>query len=226
MAGGAGATGPTGATGTAGVDAATDGWVDDSVATWTRTANQTFTVTGDRTAVFTKGTRLRWTQTTAKYGVVVASSHAAGTTTVTIATNTDFVLTAAAISLNSYSYAANPQGYPGWFNYTPTEVGWSGSPSLFGAFSIVGTTCYVIFFGSGTSDTTGATLSAPVTCGATPFGHVGAVKITNNGAAAAAPGQSSIASGESVITILRDWVGVNFTASGTKTVQGELFYFI
>ena len=121
-----------------------DGWIDDTNATWTRTADQTFTVTGDRTAVFQKGTRLRWTQTTVKYGVVLGSSHAAGTTTVTIATNTDYVLTAAAISVNGYSYAASPQGYPAYFNFA---VSWTGSGSnpaigngtIEGKFCIIGT---------------------------------------------------------------------------------------
>lgn len=122
------------------------GWIDDSAATWTRTGNQTFTVAGDRTAVFSKGTRLRWTQTTVKYGTVVLSSHAAGTTTVTIALSTDYVLTAAAITVNSYSYVANPEGYPTWFTYTPPLTGSVSDPSLgsaggfyqSGRFAIVG----------------------------------------------------------------------------------------
>lgn len=141
----------TGAVGTSelatGIVVMADGWVDDTGATWTRTANQTFTVTGDRTAVFSKGTRLRWTQTTVKYAVVVLSAHAAGTTTVTIATTADYVLTAAAISANSYSYGANAQGYPGTFTYVPTLTGSVGNPTLgaapqqVGFFSIVGQTC-------------------------------------------------------------------------------------
>ena len=140
-----------------------DGWVDDTAATWTRTADQTFTVTGDRTAVFQKGTRLKWTQTTVKYGVVISSSHAAGTTTVTIATTTDYVLTAAAISANYYSYMASPEGYPNYFNFTP---GWTsdGTPpaivngTLEGKFSMIGATVHAwveITMGSSTTFGTG-----------------------------------------------------------------------
>lgn len=154
-----------------------DGWVDDTAATWTRTADQTFTVSGDRTAVFQKGTRLKWTQTTVKYGTVVASSHAAGTTTVTIATTTDYVLTAAAISANFYSYAASPQGYPGWFAYTPswTSSGTApaiGNGTLDGRFTIVGKLIAVrarIVAGSTTTFGTGTwALSLPVASSGSP----------------------------------------------------------
>lgn len=148
----------------------TDGWTDDTAATWTRTADQTFTVTGDRTAVFQKGTRLKWTQTTVKYGVVVASSHAGGTTTVTIATTTDYVLTAAAISANYYSYEASPQGYPGWFNYAMSWTS-TGTAPAFGTstvttrFAVVGPLCMVcvnITFAGATFGTGDYRFSVPI----------------------------------------------------------------
>ena len=154
-----------------GTSAGTDGWVDDSAATWTRTGNQTFTVTGDRTAVFRKGAYLRWTQTTVKYGTVYSSSHAAGTTTVTIITNTDYVLTAAAISVNGYSYAATPSGFPASFAYTPT---WSstgtqpavGNGSLTGSYLTVGTLAFVrvalVIGGTSTAGTGLYALGLPV----------------------------------------------------------------
>jgi hypothetical protein len=73
---------------------------------------------GDQTALFSKGTRLKCFNSSPKYFVVVASSFGAPTTTVTVTGGTDYSLANAAISANYYSYAANPQGYPGWFNYT------------------------------------------------------------------------------------------------------------
>jgi len=150
----------------------TDGWTDDSVNTWTRTADQTFTVSGDRTEVFSKGTRLKWTQTTVKYGTVILSSHAAGITTVTIATTTDYVLTAAAISLNYYSYAINPQGYPAFFNYTPAWTSTGTAPALVngtlgGCFQVYGDMCSVsarFVAGSSTTFGTGVySFSYPIT---------------------------------------------------------------
>lgn len=149
-----------------------DGWVDDSAATWTYASATTFTVTGDRTAIFSKGTRIKLTQTTAKYFVVVGSSHAAGTTTVTISGGTDYTLTNAAISANYYSYTSNPQGYPDWFAYTPTWTGASTNPtigngSIVGSFQVSGRLAHIrvlIVMGSTTTYGTGIwTVSYPVT---------------------------------------------------------------
>lgn len=95
------------------------GWTV-STDTWTYASASTFTIAGvDRTTAFTKGTRLKFTQTTVKYAVVVSSSFSTNTT-VTIAVNTDYTIANAAITSPYYSYAANPQGYPLFFNWTPT----------------------------------------------------------------------------------------------------------
>lgn len=73
-------------------------WQADT-ATWTRTANDTFTVAGDREDDFPEGMSLRCVQSaTTKYFYVVESVHAAGTTTVTVAPANDEVLAAGAIS--------------------------------------------------------------------------------------------------------------------------------
>lgn len=125
----------------------TDGWTDDTARTWTYVSAQTFTVTGDQTAIFTKQTRLKFTQTTVKYAVVISSSFS-GVTTVTIATNTDHTIANAAITANYYSYQVNPQGYPGWFNFTLANVVWDATaPTTVSAtvarFSVVGLLCTV-----------------------------------------------------------------------------------
>lgn len=92
----------------------TTGWTA-SADTWVYASASTFTIAGvDRTTTFTKGTRLKFTQTTVKYAVVVSSSFSTNTT-VTIAVNTDHVIANAAITLPYYSYQVNPQGYPLWF---------------------------------------------------------------------------------------------------------------
>lgn len=114
-----------------------DGWITPDE-TWTYASASTFIVPGDQTAKYTKGTRLKFTQTTVKYGTVASSSHSTGTTTVTIIVNTDFVLANAAISANYYSYAANPQGYPAFFNYTATTSGYSGGTVNVSRFSVIG----------------------------------------------------------------------------------------
>jgi len=106
-----------------------DGW-QDANETWTYASASTFTVSGDQTSKYTVGTKLKWTQTTVKYGVVVSSSYSSPNTTVTIAVNTDYTTANATISANYYSYASNPVGYPHWFNFAPTITGSTTSPTL------------------------------------------------------------------------------------------------
>lgn len=124
------------------VDSFHTGWIP-SGDTWTYASASTFTIAGvDRTAVYTKGTRLKFTQATVKYAVVVSSSFSTNTT-VTIAVNTDYTIENAAITAPYYSYQASPQGYPVFFNWTPTFSAsgsmTTASPSITNAmFNITG----------------------------------------------------------------------------------------
>lgn len=107
------------------VDSAHDtGWTP-ARETWTYVSATSFKITGvDVSTKYKKGTRLKFTQTTVKYGVVVDVSFATDTT-VTILLNTDYVLVASTISDNFYSYQLSPQGYPDWFAISaPTS--WTG----------------------------------------------------------------------------------------------------
>lgn len=137
---------------------AADGWIKTSD-TWTYASASTFLVSGDVTARYTAGTRLKFTQSTIKYGTVASSSYSAPNTTVTIIVNTDHVLANASITLPSYSYDANPQGYPSWFNYTPTFGSLSGGTLTNALFSVVGKTMNIRF----TYTLTGANVSGSVT---------------------------------------------------------------
>lgn len=117
--------------------------------TWAYITVSSFAIIGaDRTGIFVKGTRLFFTQTTAKYAVVVSSAYAGGNTTVNIAVNTDYTLANAAITLPYYSYQISPQGYPTRFIYTAVITG-QGTMSIdstevaAGYFSVMGNVCYV-----------------------------------------------------------------------------------
>lgn len=138
-----------------------DGWIE-SEDTWTYASATTFTISGvDRTAMFPKGTKLKLTQTTAKYFYVVASAFSTDTT-ITVTGGSDYSLANAAITSPYYSYASSPQGFPQWFNYIPT---WTaeptnpvlGSSTLVGRFSLNGQICTVRF---GLTITTGGAFSA------------------------------------------------------------------
>lgn len=117
-----------------------DGWIPTS-ATWTYASATTFTVSGDVTATFAKGTKIKLTQTTVKYFYVVSSSYGAPNTTVTVTGGSDYSLADAAITSPFYSYADTPQGFPHWFAYTAALVAGAGSfteASATGRFAIRG----------------------------------------------------------------------------------------
>lgn len=136
-----------------------DGWTAASD-TWTYASATTFTIAGqDRTSTFVPGTKLKLTQTTAKYFYVVSSSFSTDTT-VTITGGSDYSLANAAITSPSYSHASVANAFPGWLNYTPTLSG-SGSMTYTtttistAKFSIQGRMCTVLLNFTGT---TGGTL--------------------------------------------------------------------
>lgn len=95
-----------------------DGWIGYG-ATWTYASATTFTVSGDQTAIFAKGTKIKLTQTTVKYFYVTASSYSSPNTTVAITGGSDYTLSNAAITNPAYSYASPPD-FPGWFNFGVT----------------------------------------------------------------------------------------------------------
>lgn len=130
-----------------------DGWISANE-TWTYASASTITVPTGAASKYKKGDRIKWTQTTVKYGAIVTVAD----TLLTIQVNTDYVVTDAAISANFYSHELNPIGYPGWFAMAaPTwtvstfDDGAGGQPTtnIF-RISIKGNTAFVKCQGSGT----------------------------------------------------------------------------
>ena len=78
-----------------------DGWTPAD-ATWTYASASTITVPSGAASIYQKGDRIKWTQTTVKYGVIVAVAD----TLLTIAPNDTYAVTDAAISANYYSHQA------------------------------------------------------------------------------------------------------------------------
>ncbi len=203
-----------------------DGWVDDTAETWTYATGSgggtaTFTIAGvDLTAKYTTGTRIKLTQTTVKYFVVISSSFSTNTT-VTITAGSSYTLANAAISANYHSYMANPQGYPAWFNFAPSLSGWSGSPTVAARFHVIGRLCTVMIdVSTGTSNSTSATAVAPITAGASAIPTMAApFSATNAGTLSATPGRAHINASSSTITFTRDWSGAAWTSTGTKLID-------
>lgn len=118
-----------------------DGW-QDANETWTYASATTFTVAGvDVTAKYHVGTKLKLTQTSAKYFYVTAVSFSTDTT-VTVTGGSDYTLANAAITNPFFSYMVNPQGFPRAFSWTPTFVNLSGGTLNYAKFGIQGGQCF------------------------------------------------------------------------------------
>lgn len=202
-----------------------DGWYA-SADSWTYASASTFTVSGDVTAIYTRGTRLKFTQTTVKYAVVVASSHAAGTTTVTIAVNSNYTIANAAISDNYYSYAQNPRGYPTWFTFDPAATGFTGSVTYtIARYKIDGAAVTVIVLLSGTSNATTLTFTLPVATSANSTNETAVVAVTDNGSSQTSPGRILLGTSSSTATVGKAMnASGGFTGSGTKGVNAQFVY--
>lgn len=85
-----------------------------------------FTINADVTSFIEKGTKLKFTQTTVKYGTVFSATHSGGTTTIVMVHNSDYTLTNAAMSATYWSNIEKPHGWPDWFNFPGVATG-SGS---------------------------------------------------------------------------------------------------
>src|SRR5260370_37771581 len=102
------------------MDGCCDGWIRANEV-WTYASANSFTISGvDRTSVYTTGTRIKCSNNSSTFFGVIASSSFSTNTTVTLIPNNDYSLSNSTISNPLYSYQANPQGYPGWFNYSPS----------------------------------------------------------------------------------------------------------
>lgn len=119
-----------------------DDWRTFANETWTYASSTTFTIAWDLTGKYQRGDRIKLTQTTVKYFVVLKVVHSAWTTTVTVTWWTNYTLASAAITLNYYSKQASPQWYPDRFTRTPSLQWFSANPTIsYSAFSIIGSTC-------------------------------------------------------------------------------------
>lgn len=128
----------------------------------------TFTVPGDITPYIQKGDKFRLTQPTlgTKYGYILSASYGAPNTTITIAVNTDYTIANEAITNFWVSRLSLPYGFPTRFNWTPTLTGFSADPTnTVYQYYIQNKTCIVDVRQAtqGTSNTTGFTITVPIT---------------------------------------------------------------
>jgi hypothetical protein len=198
------------------------GWL--GAAAWTYASPTSFTVAGDQTSLYSKGTFLKCMQASLKYGVVAASSYSSPNTTVSILANSNYSLENAAISLPATSRMANPAGWPDWFNYSCATGGLSGMPVVTARYRVQGKMICLFLDISGTSNATSFTASAPVA----NFGmvrYIGGFRAMDNNVVITATVPAFVLSANStLITFYTSWGAAPWTASGTKSAQISLFY--
>jgi hypothetical protein len=116
-----------------------DGWVACSE-TWTIADPWSCTVSGDVTAKYTFGTRVRYKDGgDYEYGHIISSTYSAPNTTVYLAPNIDYAIGIGTITDRYISSIDMPYGYPSYFSFTPflNNVNIAGG-TVTGRFSIIG----------------------------------------------------------------------------------------
>lgn len=164
-----------------------DGWIN-TADTWTYASSTTFTIAGvDRTAQFPVGTKIKLTQTTEKFFYVTAKAFATDTT-ITINGGSDYSLANAAITSPALSYDATPQGFPAYFNFTPSYNNLTiGNATNQGKLAMQGKITKVwtrLVYGSTSSISGNVSQVLPVTAESpfsTSFNHIGLGHIEDSG---------------------------------------------
>jgi hypothetical protein len=153
------------------------GWQKDN-AVWVYVSTTSFKVVGvDVTLRFPVGSKLRCKQGAGYLYFYVVSAAFSSDTTVTVTGGSDYSLANATITDNYYSYVANPQGFPQWFNWTPSLN--TGSCVLSGfsgaRFSVNGRTCQFVFKADNKSMSGSAgsvKIGLPINLGASSIGAI------------------------------------------------------
>lgn len=193
-----------------------NGWIDANE-TWTYASASTITVPSGAASIYQKGDRIKWTQTTVKYGVIVAVAD----TVLTIAVNTDYTVANAAITANYYSHAMSPVGYPNCFNWTTTG---GGGTSITGGgcrYSVTGNVCTLSMQSlDGTSNSTGKTITIPIPTSASlnPIYATGFCFVKDNGAQQTVVGQIQLSASDSTADVYKTWYQGAWTSSGAFSI--------
>ena len=140
-----------------------DGWATGE--TWTYASASTFTISGDKTGIYSVGDKIQLTQTTPKFFYITATSYLSPNTTITVSGGDTFSLANASITTPLYSKVTSPNGFPGYFSFTWTDIlGFSSVTINRGYFSLQGKNLTVHYKIEGVSNSTQliATLPLPV----------------------------------------------------------------
>lgn len=162
-----------------------DGWVSANES-WAYASSTTITVPTGATGKYSVGDKVRIYQAnTIKYFYITGVAA----TTLTVTGGTDYTVANSTILNPCYSKAATPQGFPQWFNWTPTLTNFTiGSGTLTCKFTLIGKTVKFRFYLTCSGSTGSASqfkFSLPITAASHPgvvnVWPIGNVNISNNG---------------------------------------------
>lgn len=136
----------------------------------------------------------------------------------------DYYLRNATIIRPRYSYAANPQGFPTWFNWAPTISGWASTGNSYrwkaDGRSI---TLSILQLTAGTSSSATHTLSLPLTASALTNNYATNLCYgTDNGTAQY--GLYQIAPSGAVLNVYSKGSTATNTASGNSNTYGQITF--
>jgi hypothetical protein len=200
-----------------------DGWTR-SYDVFTRTSGTTMTVPVDMTGVTSIGDRVKVTDSSTKYFYVVNQVFSAGVTTYTLTAGTDFTLAASPTEV-WFSKAVSPNGFPLWFNYTPT---YSASGSM--TYTAVTTNrarfkinSREVLVDIRTDGTTGGTASFGLrfTLPVTAVGSYDSPAVTNDAGGNLA---GSIQDVSTTVAECRRFDSSNYGLGASRTIKGNLIY--
>lgn len=206
-----------------------DGWITRVGNPWTYVSATSFTTPGDQTAIFKKGLRLKWTQTTVKFGCVAAdSTYGGGVTTVVLMNNSSYAVLNSAIDL-PYITFGTPPDWTGFLGWAPTIAGYLNNPT--------GTvyrflperrriTLFIREATNGDANATTVTYTLPVTAANITNAYwIGQCSLWDNGTAQTIPGVLGIAAGATAMYLYKDHSFAATTGTGKRGIgAGSITY--
>jgi hypothetical protein len=200
------------------------GWIPVGE-TWSYASSTTVTISGDKTDKYSKGMKVKLTQTSVKYFYITGVSYASPNTTLTLTAGTDYTVANAAITSPFYSMVANPAGFQHLYSWTPIFAGFSSDPTNVDAkFIINGRLCTAnLSMGAGTSNANNFLISAPLT--AVGFHWSGNMAFyVNGGSSNFGGGYVTIYNGESNFRISTTSGQSSWSNSGDKYARFQMFF--
>lgn len=201
-------------------------WKQAISGTSTYASSTTFTCSGDQTSVFKVAKKLRIKQTTLKYFIVTASSYNAGTntTTVTITGGSDYSLANAALTEVLISELDYPDGWPGWFNFTPSTTGITSESSVC-RFAVIGRNVFLALNLTGTSNNGAKAITLPITpANISSIQWITPLTVKDNGTVQTTPGEIVINPNNASASVYKNTAAGGWTASGAWFAIGAGTY--